>query len=79
MPENRTTVQVSVKTWQYLNSRKHPGESMDEVLQRELGIEDDRDEQQNSEADGGDPRIPPDADTDYSGIDSGLDDAPDSS
>jgi len=55
MSEDTTTVQVSVETWQYLNRQKRPGESMDDVLCRELGLDDDRDDgddQEDVEADG---------------------------
>lgn len=55
MRDDRTTMQVSVDCWQYINERKRPGESMDDVLRRELGIDDDRDEgddQEDVEADG---------------------------
>lgn len=55
MRDDRTTMQVSVESWQYINERKRPGESMDDVLRRELGIDDDRDkgdDQEGVEADG---------------------------
>jgi len=45
MRDDRTTMQVSVDCWQYINERKRPGESMDDVLRRELGIDGDRDEE----------------------------------
>ena len=41
MPE-KTTIEVSVATWTELNQRKSPGQSFDDVLQEELGLEDDR-------------------------------------
>lgn len=41
-----TNIAVSDTVWSYLNSRKGPGDSFDDVLRRELGIDqpDDRDD-----------------------------------
>ena len=41
MPE-KTTIEVSVATWTELNQRKSPGQSFDDVLREELGLDDDR-------------------------------------
>ena len=45
MPE-KTTIEVSVATWTELNQRKSPGQSFDDVLREELGLNDDRAEEQ---------------------------------
>lgn len=39
MTDDTTTIQIDVQTWQQLNSRKQPGESFDDVIQRELNDE----------------------------------------
>lgn len=39
MVGDRTTIQVSVELWGWLNGRKRPGESFDDVLRRELPVE----------------------------------------
>jgi hypothetical protein len=39
MPTGETTnIEVKTDTWRWLNARKQPGDSFDDVLQRELGI-----------------------------------------
>jgi len=75
MPEDTTTVQVSVDTWQYLNRRKGPGDTMDDVIRRELGLDDDRDDeddQEDVEADGS-------GELSYKAGNTIMDDAPDGS
>jgi uncharacterized C2H2 Zn-finger protein len=39
MSDDRTTIQVSVDLWRWLNRRKRPGESFDDVLRRELDVD----------------------------------------
>lgn len=36
MPEDVTTIQISVETWRELNRRKEPGQSFDDVIQELL-------------------------------------------
>jgi predicted CopG family antitoxin len=48
MSRDTTTIEVKTETWKALNQRKEPGESFDDVIQRELAIggsEPDVDEQ----------------------------------
>jgi len=75
MRDDRTTVQVSTEVWQYLNRQKQPGESMDDVLRRELEIGDDREgeaDQEDVEADGSGERT-------YKAGEMRIDEAPDKS
>jgi len=40
MAEDTTSIRVSeYPTWEFLHNKKRPGESMDDVLQRELDLE----------------------------------------
>lgn len=32
----RTNIEIDVETWRYLNGKKQPGDSFDDVLRREL-------------------------------------------
>lgn len=45
MATDRTTsIKVSEEVWQELNGKKRLGDSFDDVLRRELGLDDDRDD-----------------------------------
>lgn len=45
MAEKRvTSIKVSEEVWQHLNGQKRLGDSFDDVLRRELGLEDERDD-----------------------------------
>jgi len=42
MAQDTTSIRVSeTPTWEFLHGEKRPGESMDDVLRRELGLEDE--------------------------------------
>jgi len=46
MADDTTSIRVRESpTWEWLHAQKGPGESMDDVLQRELGLEDEQEAQ----------------------------------
>lgn len=45
--ERVTSIKVSEEVWQHLNGQKRLGDSFDDVLRRELGLEDDRDDSED--------------------------------
>jgi len=44
MNDDRTTIWVSDDTWSKLNARKNRGDSFDDVIRRELGLDDEETE-----------------------------------
>lgn len=57
MPSGETTnIEVKTVTWRFLNAKKQPGDSFDDILQRELGIgEGGMDEPDESDEEGSEP------------------------